>query len=232
MNAQVLNQAASTSFIPVDTTDNSGGILQGQSLQSEDSPDSQLIEHVKAGHANAFNTLVNRYRERVFSVVYNMTSNREDANDVTQDVFVKAFQNIHRFKGNSAFFTWLYRIAVNTAISFIKKNRNRQYFSLENLQEDGISGKIAEILSSRKHSRRDILLRELQEKLNEALQKLSVKHRTTVVLFEIEGLSHKEIGQILKCSEGTVRSRLHYAKNELQNYMEDYLRQGFDGYNE
>ena len=75
-------------------------------------------------------------------------------------------------------------------------------------------------------------MRELQEKLNEALQKLSVKHRTTVVLFEIEGLSHKEIGQILKCSEGTVRSRLHYAKNELQNYMEDYLRQGFDGYNE
>ena len=115
---------------------------------------------------------------------------------------------------------------------FIKKNRNRQYFSLENLQEDGVSGKIAEILSSRKHSRRDILLRELQEKLNEALQKLSVKHRTAVVLYEIEGLSHKEIGQILKCSEGTVRSRLHYAKNELQNYMKDYLRQGFDGYNE
>jgi len=232
MNAQVLKLAGATSCGTVDTTDNNGEILHGAGAHTVESTDAQLVEHVKAGHANAFNTLVNRYRERVFSVVYNMTSNREDANDVTQDVFVKAFRNIHRFKGNSAFFTWLYRIAVNTAISFIKKNRNRQYFSLENLEEEGVSGKLAEILSSRKHSRRDILLRELQEKLNEALQKLSVKHRTAVVLFEIEGLSHKEIGQILKCSEGTVRSRLHYAKNELQNYMKEYLRQGFDGYNE
>ena len=168
--------------------------------------------------------LANRYRERVFNVVYNMTSNREDASDITQEVFLKAFQNIHRFRQKSTFFTWLYRIAVNTAISFIKKARNRQFFSLENLEEEGVSGKLAEILSSKKHSRRSLMMRELQEKLNEALQKLSVKHRTTIVLYEIEGLSHKEIGNILKCSEGTVRSRLHYAKNELQNYLQDYLR--------
>ena len=225
MNAQVLKLAGVASCGTVDTIDKSNGeILPIAGSYNSESTDVQLVEHVKAGHINAFNTLVNRYRDRVFSVVYNMTSNREDANDVTQDVFVKAFRNIHRFKGHAAFFTWLYRIAVNTAISFIKKNRSRQFFSLENLEEEGISGKLAEILSSRKHSRRDILLRELQEKLNEALQKLSVKHRTAVVLFEVEGLSHKEIGTILKCSEGTVRSRLHYAKNELQNYMKDYLR--------
>ncbi len=185
--------------------------------------DANLVEMVKDGHANAFNALVSRYRERVYNVVYNMTSNREDAADVTQEVFVKAFQNIHRFQQKSTFFTWLYRIAVNTAISFIKKARSRQYFSLENLEEEGVGGKLAEILSSKKHSRRSLMMRELQEKLNEALQKLSVKHRTAIVLYEIEGLSHKEIGQILKCSEGTVRSRLHYAKNELQTYLQDYL---------
>ena len=225
MNAQVLKLAGVASCGTVDTIDKSNGeILPNAGSYTSESTDVQLVEHVKAGHINAFNTLVTRYRDRVFSVVYNMTSNREDANDVTQDVFVKAFRNIHRFKGHAAFFTWLYRIAVTTAISFIKKNRSRQFFSLENLEEEGISGKLAEILSSRKHSRRDILLRELQEKLNEALQKLSVKHRTAVVLFEIEGLSHKEIGIILKCSEGTVRSRLHYAKNELQNYLKNYLR--------
>jgi RNA polymerase sigma-70 factor (ECF subfamily) len=209
----------------VDTTEKTNSkILPNPKTLNADSTDSQLIELVNAGHTNAFNSLVNRYRDRIFSVVYNMTSNREDANDVTQDVFVKAFHNIHRFQQKSTFFTWLYRIAVNTAISFIKKNRNRQFFSLENFEEEGISGKLAEILSSRKHSRRELLLQELQEKLNEALQKLSVKHRTTVVLFEIEGLSHKDIGEILNCSEGTVRSRLHYAKNELQNYMKEYLR--------
>ena len=225
MNAPVLKLVGTTNCGLVDTTENTNGeILPNPKTLNADSTDSQLIELVNAGHTNAFNSLVTRYRDRIFSVVYNMTSNREDANDVTQDVFVKAFHNIHRFQQKSTFFTWLYRIAVNTAISFIKKNRSRQFFSLENFEEEGISGKLAEILSSRKHSRRELMLRELQEKLNEALQKLSVKHRTTVVLFEVEGLSHKDIGEILNCSEGTVRSRLHYAKNELQNYMKEYLR--------
>ena len=225
MNASVLKLVGKSDCGLVDTTENTNGdISPNPKTLNADSTDSQLIELVNAGHTNAFNSLVLRYRDRVFSVVYNMTSNREDANDVTQDVFVKAFHNIHRFQQKSTFFTWLYRIAVNTGISFIKKNRNRQFFSLENLEEEGISGKLAEILSSRKHSRRELLLQELQEKLNEALQKLSVKHRTTVVLFEIEGLSHKDIGEILNCSEGTVRSRLHYAKNELQNYMKEYIR--------
>ncbi|MBT4224914.1 MAG: sigma-70 family RNA polymerase sigma factor [Opitutae bacterium] len=225
MNAPVLKLVGTTNCGLVDTTENTNTeVLPNRKPLNADSTDSQLIELVNEGHTNAFSALVLRYRDRVFSVVYNMTSNREDANDVTQDVFVKAFQNIHRFQQKSTFFTWLYRIAVNTTISFIKKNRNRQFFSLENFEEEGISGKLAEILSSRKHSRRELMLHELQEKLNEALQKLSVKHRTTVVLFEIEGLSHKDIGEILNCSEGTVRSRLHYAKNELQNYMKEYLR--------
>jgi len=227
MNASLLiTPRQQLGFESVNTLDkaNEELLTQKPTQPTAESTDVHLVEMVKEGHANAFNTLVNRYRERVFNVVYNMTSNREDASDITQEVFVKAFQNIHRFRQKSTFFTWLYRIAVNTAISFIKKARNRQYFSLENLEEEGVSGKLAEILSSKKHSRRSLMMRELQEKLNEALQKLSVKHRTTIVLYEIEGLSHKEIGNILKCSEGTVRSRLHYAKNELQNYLQDYLR--------
>ncbi len=227
MNASLLiTLRQQLSFESVNTLDkaNEELLTQKPTQPTAESTDVHLVEMVKEGHANAFNTLVNRYRERVFNVVYNMTSNREDASDITQEVFLKAFQNIHRFRQKSTFFTWLYRIAVNTAISFIKKARNRQYFSLENLEEEGVSGKLAEILSSKKHSRRSLMMRELQEKLNEALQKLSVKHRTTIVLYEIEGLSHKEIGNILKCSEGTVRSRLHYAKNELQNYLQDYLR--------
>jgi len=227
MNASLLiTPRQQLGFESVNTLDkaNEELLTQKPAQPTAESTDVHLVEMVKEGHANAFNTLVNRYRERVFNVVYNMTSNREDASDITQEVFLKAFQNIHRFRQKSTFFTWLYRIAVNTAISFIKKARNRQYFSLENLEEEGVSGKLAEILSSKKHSRRSLMMRELQEKLNEALQKLSVKHRTTIVLYEIEGLSHKEIGNILKCSEGTVRSRLHYAKNELQNYLQDYLR--------
>ena len=136
MNAPVLKLVGTTNCGLVDTTENTNTeVLPNRKPLNADSTDSQLIELVNEGHTNAFSALVLRYRDRVFSVVYNMTSNREDANDVTQDVFVKAFQNIHRFQQKSTFFTWLYRIAVNTTISFIKKNRNRQFFSLENFEE-------------------------------------------------------------------------------------------------
>ncbi|MGA2052589.1 MAG: sigma-70 family RNA polymerase sigma factor, partial [Opitutales bacterium] len=83
---------------------------------------------------------------------------------------------------------------------------------------------IMEVLSERMQTDKSTMVKELQEKLNEALQRLSLKHRTVVVLFEIEGLSHQEIGQVMDCSEGTVRSRLHYAKQQLQSYLQDYLR--------
>jgi RNA polymerase sigma-70 factor (ECF subfamily) len=95
---------------------------------------------------------------------------------------------------------------------------------LENLSEEVNQETAFEILASSSKADRGTLLNELQEKLNEALQKLSNKHRTIVVLFEIEGLSHKQISEIMKCSEGTVRSRLHYAKQQLQAYLSDYLK--------
>lgn len=189
---------------------------------SKDS-DMAIVRQVQAGDVAAFDRLTLKYRERLFSVVYNLTSNREDANDLTQDAFIKAFRSINKFKGNSSFFTWLYRIAVNGAISHLKKNRLRRFFSLEDLDETVSSKDILESLSAKTGTEKPALLKELHEKLNEALQKLSLKHRTVVVLFEIEGLSHQEIAEVTKTSEGTVRSRLHYAKQQLQSSLRDYL---------
>ena len=183
-----------------------------------------LVQRVQTGDVRAFDQLITKYRERLFAIVYNLTSNREDASDLTQEAFIKAFRSIGYFKGQSSFFTWLYRIAVNAALTHLKRNRLRKFFSFENLDQEISQTEVLEVLAERTQTDKSTLVNELQEKLNEALQRLSLKHRTVVVLFEIEGLSHQEIAQVMDCSEGTVRSRLHYAKQQLQSYLQDYLR--------
>ncbi len=187
------------------------------------STDQVLVERVQSGDVAAFDVLVRKYRERLYGIIYNLTSNREDAADLTQEAFIKAFSSINRFRGNSAFFTWLYRIGVNTALSHLKRNRFRRFFSLEHIQEEGSNAQVLETLAAKHKSEKGALLSELQEKLNEAMQKLSSKHRTVVVLFEIEGLSHQEIADIVGCSVGTVRSRLHYAKQQLQADLKQFI---------
>ena len=182
-----------------------------------------VVQKVQAGNVGAFDQLVQKYREHIFSVVYNMTGNREDASDLTQETFIKAFQAIGRFKGKSAFFTWIYRIAVNNTMTFLKKNRRRRFVNYENINEEVATSEIIERLTAKNRTEKGALVQELQEKLNESLQKLSPKHRTVVILHEIEGLEHAEIAEITKTSVGTVRSRLHYAKQQLQAYLKDYI---------
>ncbi len=193
--------------------------------RQEADADLEVVRRVQTGDVAAFDTLIRKYRERVFGVVYNLTSNREDAADLTQDAFIKAFQSIQRFSGQSSFFTWLYRIAVNSTISHLRKNRLRAFFSLETIDTDApVARDIIDALTDKTGGDRDTYVRELQEKLNDAMQKLSIKHRTVVTLFEIDGLSHQEIAEVMDCSVGTVRSRLHYAKQLLQAELQPYLR--------
>ncbi len=189
-----------------------------------DDPDFRLVARVRAGDQAAYSSLVHKYKGRIFSVIYNLTSNREDANDLAQETFIKAFRSLDRFRGRSQFFTWLYRIAVNTTLSHLRKNRLRHFFNYEDLQEETVNAEWLEAMTSANRSDRPVVLRELQEKLNEALQQLSPKHRTVVVLFEVEGMSHEEIAEVLKVSTGTVRSRLHYAKQQLQSLLQSYVR--------
>ncbi len=187
--------------------------------------DLEIVRQVQAGDVAAFDRLIIKYRERVYGVIYNMTSNREDAADLTQDTFIKAFQSIHRFGGQSSFFTWLYRIGINSTLTFLRKSRLRAFFSLERLDADEpVSKEVIAALTDKTGAERDTYVRELQEKLNDALQKLSIKHRTVVTLFEIDGLSHQEIAEVMDCSVGTVRSRLHYAKQLLQSELQPYMR--------
>ena len=192
--------------------------------QLEAGSDWQLVQRVQAGDVAAFDHLVYKYRERILGVIYNMTSNREDAADLAQDAFIKAFQSINRFQGQSSFFTWLYRIAVNATLTHLRKNRLRTFFSFEKIHEEDNNAELISKLTDKNGADRDLYVKELQTKLNEALQKLSINHRTVVTLFEIDNLSHEEIAEIMNCSVGTVRSRLHYAKQLLQAELQPYTR--------
>ncbi len=187
--------------------------------------DIDIVRQVQGGDVAAFDKLILKYRERVFGIVYNLTSNREDAADLTQDAFIKAFQSINRFHGGSSFFTWLYRIAVNATLSHLRKNRMRSFFSLERVSDsEPVSKDIINALTDKTGVDRDSFVKELQEKLNDAMQKLSINHRTVVTLFEIDGLSHQDIAEVMNCSVGTVRSRLHYAKQLLQSELQPYMK--------
>lgn len=194
-----------------------------EKAHSERDLDWAIVQRVQAGNVGAFDQLVQKYREHIFSIIYNMTSNREDASDLSQETFIKAFQAIACFKGKSSFFTWIYRIAINTTMTFLKKRNRRRFISYEKIDEEVSSSEIFERLTAKNRSEKGALLSELQERLNDALQKLSLKHRTVVILHEIEGLEHAEIAEITKVSVGTVRSRLHYAKQQLQSYLQDYV---------
>jgi RNA polymerase sigma-70 factor (ECF subfamily) len=183
-----------------------------------------LVRKAKAGNLRAYDELVRRYQERVYSTIYHMTANHEDANDLAQETFIKAYRALKSFKGDSSFFTWIYRIAVNKTINFLKQRKHRYLLSLNDLDFNAEHDPDVIALISEKTPRREIGLAELQEKLNVALQKLSEKHRLVVTLHDIQGLSHEEISRIMKCNEGTVRSRLFYARQQLQATLSDYLK--------
>lgn len=192
--------------------------------RQEADQDLAIVHKVQGGDVDAFDELVTKYRERIYAVVYNLTSNREDASDLTQDAFIKAFQSVGRFQGKSSFFTWLYRIALNTTLTHLRKNKLRRFFSFEKMNDEDHSTGFIEQLTTDSDSDKNTLMNELQEKLNDAFQKLSAKHRTVITLYEIDGLSHKEIAEIVGSSVGTVRSRLHYAKQFLQAELKDYVQ--------
>jgi len=183
-----------------------------------------LIQRARRGDLEAYDELVRLHQERIYATIYHMTANHEDANDLAQESFIKAFHALKSFKGGSSFYTWLYRIAVNKTINFLKQRKNRTHMSLNDLDIKAEHDPDLMALISDKTPRRAAGLKELQEKLNEALLKLSQPHRLVVVLHDVQGQSHEEIAKIMDCNIGTVRSRLFYARQQLQALLSDYLK--------
>jgi RNA polymerase sigma factor (sigma-70 family) len=186
--------------------------------------DQPLVARTQAGDAAAFDDLVVKYTPRLYGLIYNMTSNHEDTNDLLQDVFSKAYKSIRGFRGKSSFYTWIHSIAVNMTLNFLKKRGRRFNLSLDDIDANVHNDKEFLELTATSSPVREADLGELQKRLNEAMMKLSDEHRAVVTMFHIQGMPHAEISKILRVSEGTVRSRLFYANRQLQNYLEEFRK--------
>ncbi len=186
--------------------------------------DVALVARTQAGDPGAFDQLVVKYNPRLYGLVYNMTSNHEDTNDLLQDIFAKAYRAINGFRGKSSFYTWMHSIAVNMTINFLKKRGRRYTMSLDDVDANIQNDKEFIELTATSSPVREADLGELQVRLNEAMMKLSHEHRAVVTMFDIQGMPHAEISKILGISEGTVRSRLFYAHRQLQNYLEEFRK--------
>lgn len=185
-----------------------------------------LVRRVQDGDRDAFRELVDRYQRRVYSVAYGMLKNSDDAFDVSQEVFVKVFRYVEKFNHESSFYTWLYRITVNMCIDFIRKNKKMR--SVE--YDDGIArgGDVVgaeHIMPSQLGLNPDRVYgrKELREKMLEALDTLSEKHRTILIMREVDGMSYEEMAEALNISKGTVMSRLFHARKYFQDAIEEYL---------
>ena len=185
-------------------------------------PDYEFVQRAQEGETRAFDELVIKYSKKLYGLVYNMTSNKEDTHDLLQDIFAKAYRSLRHFRGKSTFYTWIYSISVNMTLNFLKKRKRRAGMSLDDV-DSGIQSDPAFIdQGHRANPRHQSNIHELQKKLNEALQALSEDHRAVVTMFDIQGMAHAEISAILGVSEGTVRSRLFYAHQQLQGYLEEF----------
>jgi RNA polymerase sigma-70 factor (ECF subfamily) len=185
--------------------------------------DFELVRASRDGDQEAFGELVRKYQGKIYSLAYGMVGNHADADDLAQEIFLKTYRNIKKFRFKSSFYTWLYRIATNTIISRRKKLRGDSHLELKPQVLD-IEGSpyLATRLGGEKGDRA-MSSKEMKKDIYRAIDMLSDKHKEVVVMHDIEGIPHSEIAQILSISQGTVRSRLHYARERLQKELSEWI---------
>jgi len=186
--------------------------------------ESKLIEQIRNGDQRAFNQIVHHYYNRVFRTAFGVTRNEENAKEVTQQTWIKVWNKIDSFKGESAFTTWLYRITTFTALDFLRANKKHQRLDSIEASEENEGIKSIQLSSDNEEDQPRSFLRkkEIMDGFQKALQNLNEQHRTALVLREIEGLSYEEIADIMKCKIGTVMSRIFNARRAIQSEMEDF----------
>ena len=182
-----------------------------------------LVKRCQAGNAEAFDELVVRYRTRVFGMIYNMVHSEQDAWDLAQDSFLKAWKSIKRFRGQSSFYTWIYRIVMNVTIDWLRKKQVKaggaEFDDAIQLKEVDPASKTVpkpDALPSE-----NLEQREIRAEIDKAITQLSPEHRAVILMKEIDGMQYHEIAEALGCSIGTVMSRLFYARKKLQNLLRD-----------
>lgn len=186
-------------------------------------PDADLVQQCQGGDADAFDELVTRYRQRIFGMIYNMVHNEQDAWDLAQDSFVKAWKSIGRFRGSSSFYTWLYRIVTNVTIDWLRK---KQVKGSGTEFDDAIALKSVEpatrtLPKSVAPPAQRMEQAEIRARIDAAIDQLSPEHRAVILMKETQDMQYNEIAEALECSIGTVMSRLFYARKKLQGLLRD-----------
>ena len=193
---------------------------------AEGPDDMQLVARCQAGDTSAFNELITRYRQRCFAMIYQMVRNEEDAWDLAQDGFVRAWRSLGSFRGQSSFFTWLYRVMTNVSLDWLRKKRieGGQEFDdsigLRHIAPGALTAPKPAIEPAAK-----LADGEVRSSIDAAIVKLSDEHRAVIVMREIEGMEYQEIADVIGCSIGTVMSRLFYARKKLQTLLRDVYEQ-------
>jgi RNA polymerase sigma-70 factor (ECF subfamily) len=193
-----------------------------------DADELKLVRRAKRGDQEAFRTLMERYKRRVYAIVYGMVRDPELALDVSQEAFLKVYRYLGTFQGSSSFYTWLYRIVVNLCIDHLRKEGKHDTVDYDDmlLRREADDAE-AEIVPStlRNDPLRNLDRKELGEQLGKAFGSLSEKHRAVLLLREVEGLSYEDMARTLKIHKGTVMSRLHHARKNVQRALRGYLKE-------
>ena len=192
-------------------------------LAQADVSELDLVKQCQGGNTEAFDQLVTRYRTRVFAMIYNMVHNEQDAWDLAQDSFVKAWKSIRRFRGRSSFYTWIYRIVMNVTIDWLRKKQVKgagtEFNDAIQLREIEPGSRTSPKADPLPHERME--RSEIRARIDNAIAQISPEHRAVIVMKEIEEMQYHEIAEALGCSIGTVMSRLFYARKKLQNLLRD-----------
>ena len=188
-----------------------------------DVPELELVRQAQGGDTEAFDELVSRFRSRVFGMIYNMVHNEQDAWDLAQDSFLKAWKSIGRFRGQSSFYTWIYRIVMNVTIDWLRKKQVKgsgaEFDDSIQLKEIDPASRTVPHAGFQPHQHMEH--QEIRTRIEAAIAQLSPEHRAVILMKEIEDMQYHEIAESLGCSIGTVMSRLFYARKKLQNLLRD-----------
>ncbi len=184
-----------------------------------DFADDHLVKLAKQGDVDAFAELVRRFQEKIYHTILSLTRNQQDANDLAQETFMHAYKSLRNFKQRSTFYTWIYRIAVNLTLNYLKRRKRdeKREVHIEDYSLDLKS--TASTQSPERHS----MKKELSEKLKEAIDSLPLTYRTSFVLVVFQGMTHSQAAKVLRCSENTVSWRMHKARKMLQQILRPYL---------
>lgn len=189
-----------------------------------DKNEERLIRKAQRGNLNAFESLVSMYDVRVMRLIYNMLNHTEDARDVYQDVFIKVYKSINKFRFQSEFYTWLYRIVVNTCINFRKKRSKRMNDLIDDYNENVDNNWNTLTNGNTLNPEENLLNKELDIAIQNSLELLSNKQKTVFILRHYHGHKLSEIAEILNCSEGTVKNYLFRAVQKMKKQLRDYYQ--------